>query len=50
MPISDETIGGFLGQLAGRVPAPGGGAAAALQAAMAAALLGMVARYTCGAR
>ena len=50
MPISDETIGDFLGQLAGRVPAPGGGAAAALQAAMAAALLGMVARYTSGAR
>ena len=50
MPISDETIGDFLGRLAGRVPAPGGGAAAALQAAMAAALLGMVARYTSGAR
>ena len=50
MPISDETIGDFLGQLAGRVPAPGGGAAAALQAAVAAALLGMVARYTSGAR
>ena len=42
MPISDDTIGDFLGQLAGRVPAPGGGAAAAL--------LGMVARYTSGAR
>jgi len=50
VPISDETIGDFLGQLAGRVPAPGGGAAAALQAAVAAALLGMVARYTSGAR
>ena len=50
MPLSDDTIGDFLGQLGARVPAPGGGAAAALQAAMAAALLGMVARYTSGAR
>jgi methenyltetrahydrofolate cyclohydrolase len=48
VPISDETIGDFLGQLAARVPAPGGGAAAALHAAQAAALLGMVARYTTG--
>jgi methenyltetrahydrofolate cyclohydrolase len=46
--MRDETIGDFLGQLADRVPAPGGGAAAALQAALAAALLGMVARYTTG--
>ena len=50
MPIRDETIGEFLDQLAGRVPAPGGGAAAALQAAQGAALLGMVARYTTGDR
>ena len=50
MPLSNDTIGDFLGQLAARVPAPGGGAAAALQAAMAAALLSMVARYTSGAR
>lgn len=49
-PLSEETIGGFLGRLAARVPAPGGGAAAALQAAHAAALLGMVARYTTGDR
>jgi len=48
VPIRDETIGEFLDQLAGRVPAPGGGAAAALQAAQGAALLGMVARYTTG--
>ncbi len=48
MPIPDETIGDFLGQLADRVPAPGGGAASALQAAQGAALLGMVARYTTG--
>jgi methenyltetrahydrofolate cyclohydrolase len=48
--MRDETIGDFLGQLADRVPAPGGGAAAALQAAQGAALLGMVARYTTGGR
>jgi formiminotetrahydrofolate cyclodeaminase len=46
--ISDEKIGDFLDQLAARVPAPGGGAAAALHAAQGAALLGMVARYTTG--
>jgi methenyltetrahydrofolate cyclohydrolase len=44
--MRDETIAGFLGQLAARVPAPGGGATAALHAAQAAALLGMVARYS----
>jgi len=48
VPISDETIGDFLARLAARVPAPGGGAAAALHAAQGAALLGMVARYTTG--
>ncbi len=48
MPIPDETIGDFLDQLAERVPAPGGGAVSALQAAQGAALLGMVARYTTG--
>ncbi len=48
MPIRDDTIGDFLGRLADRVPAPGGGAASALQAAQGAALLGMVARYTTG--
>ncbi len=48
MPIPDQTIGDFLDQLAERVPAPGGGAASALQAAQGAALLGMVARYTTG--
>lgn len=50
MPIPDETIGDFLDELASRVPAPGGGAASALQAAQGAALLGMVARYTTGDR
>ena len=48
MAIRDQTIGEFLDELAGRVPAPGGGAAAALLAAQGAALLGMVARYTTG--
>ncbi|MFE4668782.1 cyclodeaminase/cyclohydrolase family protein [Streptomyces sp. NPDC056716] len=48
--VQHETIGEFLGALAARVPAPGGGAAAGLHAAVAAALLGMVARYTTGHR
>lgn len=46
--MRDETISVFLDRLADRVPAPGGGASAALHAAQAAALLGMVARYTSG--
>jgi formiminotetrahydrofolate cyclodeaminase len=46
--MRDETIAQFLNQLAARVPAPGGGAAAALHAAQAAALLAMVARYSDG--
>src|ERR1700716_2093062 len=46
--MRDETIAAFLGQLAARVPAPGGGATAALHAAQAAALLAMVARYSDG--
>jgi formiminotetrahydrofolate cyclodeaminase len=50
VPISDEKIGEFLDRLAARVPVPGGGAIAALQVAQAAALLGMVARYTSGGR
>jgi methenyltetrahydrofolate cyclohydrolase len=48
--MRDDTIAAFLDQLAARVPAPGGGAAAALHAAQAAALLAMVARYSNGAR
>jgi formiminotetrahydrofolate cyclodeaminase len=48
--VHDETIGGYLDRLAAREPAPGGGAAAALHAAQGAALLGMVARYTTGAK
>ncbi|MGV9773646.1 cyclodeaminase/cyclohydrolase family protein [Streptosporangium sp. NPDC003464] len=46
--MRDQTIGDFLDRLAGRVPAPGGGASAALHGAQAAALLGMVARYSDG--
>ncbi|HEY7015801.1 MAG TPA: cyclodeaminase/cyclohydrolase family protein [Streptosporangiaceae bacterium] len=48
--MRDEKIGDYLDQLADRVPAPGGGAAAALHAAVGAALLGMVARYSTGER
>ena len=48
--MRDDTIAGFLDQLAARVPAPGGGATAALHAAQAAALLAMVARYSDGPR
>jgi len=48
--MRDDTIAAFLDQLAARVPAPGGGAAAALHAAQAAALLAMVARYSDGPR
>ena len=46
--MRDEKIGDFLDQVAERVPAPGGGAAAALQAALGAALLAMVARFSTG--
>src|SRR3954447_7892751 len=48
--MRDDTIAAFLDQLAARVPAPGGGATAALHAAQAAALLAMVARYSNGAQ
>ncbi|MEO3870134.1 cyclodeaminase/cyclohydrolase family protein [Nonomuraea sp. B12E4] len=46
--MRDSRIVDFLAELADKVPAPGGGATAALHAAQAAALLGMVARYTTG--
>ncbi|PYC87498.1 formimidoyltetrahydrofolate cyclodeaminase [Streptomyces tateyamensis] len=46
--MRDETISQFLDRLADRVPAPGGGATAALHAAQSAALLAMVARYSTG--
>ncbi|GAA1694930.1 cyclodeaminase/cyclohydrolase family protein [Fodinicola feengrottensis] len=44
----DWTVDEFLTRLASRTPAPGGGAAAGTQAAMGAALLAMVARYSDG--
>ncbi|MEV0698053.1 cyclodeaminase/cyclohydrolase family protein [Saccharopolyspora sp. NPDC050389] len=43
-----DTLETFLGSLAARLPAPGGGASAGLHAAQAAALVGMVARYSDG--
>jgi methenyltetrahydrofolate cyclohydrolase len=46
--VREQTIGAFLTDLAARIPAPGGGAMAALHAAQAAALLAMVARYSDG--
>jgi len=48
--MRDQTITAYLDQLAARVPAPGGGAVAALHAAQAAALIAMVARYSDGAK
>jgi methenyltetrahydrofolate cyclohydrolase len=48
--VRNDTIGSFLNALADRVPAPGGGASAALHAAQAAALVAMVARYSDGPR
>ena len=41
-----DTLSSYLERLAGRVPAPGGGAAAGLHAAQAAALVARVARYS----
>lgn len=49
MPIDDEKVGAVLARLAGRELAPGGGTAAALHVAQAAALLGMAARFSTGA-
>lgn len=43
--MPDETIDAFLGRLAQRTAAPAGGATAALNAAQAAALLAMTARF-----
>ncbi|HEY4459337.1 MAG TPA: cyclodeaminase/cyclohydrolase family protein [Pseudonocardiaceae bacterium] len=48
--MRDQTMGKYLDELADRVPAPGGGAAAALHAAQGAALVAMVARYTSGGK
>lgn len=48
--MRNDSIERFLTALADRVPAPGGGASAALHAAQAAALVAMVARYSDGPR
>lgn len=48
--FGDSTLQGYLDQLAAKVPAPGGGAVAALHAAQGAALVAMVARYTTRAK
>jgi methenyltetrahydrofolate cyclohydrolase len=48
--FGSQTIAEFTDRLAARVAAPGGGATAALDAAQAAALLAMVARYSDGPR
>jgi methenyltetrahydrofolate cyclohydrolase len=48
--VRTDTIETFLDQLAARVPAPGGGATAALHAAQGAALVAMVARYSDSAK
>ena len=48
--IGSETIGTYLDRLASDDPTPGGGAAGAVHAAQAAALIGMVARFTTGKR
>jgi methenyltetrahydrofolate cyclohydrolase len=46
--LPDETVTAFLGKLAERTAAPAGGATAALNAAQAAALLAMAARFCDG--
>lgn len=44
--LDRQPLGEFLGQLAARLPAPGAGAVAAIEAALAAALVAMVGRFT----
>jgi formiminotetrahydrofolate cyclodeaminase len=46
VPVSTESVDGFLDRLADGSPVPGGGAAAGLQAALGAALVAMAARCT----
>ncbi|MBU3061993.1 cyclodeaminase/cyclohydrolase family protein [Nocardia sp. NEAU-G5] len=48
--FGDAAIGRYLDDLAAKIPAPGGGAVAALHAAQGAALVAMVARYTTRAK
>ncbi|ATL67631.1 cyclodeaminase/cyclohydrolase family protein [Nocardia terpenica] len=49
-PFGESAIGRYLDDLAAKIPAPGGGAVAALHAAQGAALVAMVARYTTRAK
>lgn len=44
--VDRQPLGTFLGQLAARLPAPGAGATAAVEAALSAALVAMVGRFT----
>ena len=46
--MREQTIGGWLDELASAAPAPGGGAVAAMHAAMAAGLVSMVCELTVG--
>jgi len=48
--FGSATLAGYLSELGAKVPAPGGGAVAALHAAQGAALVAMVARYTTRAK
>jgi formiminotetrahydrofolate cyclodeaminase len=48
MTIRDKSVDAWLSELASRSPTPGGGAVAALCAATAAGLIGMVTSYTTG--
>ena len=48
--IGSETFGAYLDRLASNDPTPGGGAAAAVHAAQAAALVAMVARFSTSAK
>ncbi|MEV6135474.1 cyclodeaminase/cyclohydrolase family protein [Nocardia sp. NPDC051990] len=48
--FAEATLAQYLNDLAAKVPAPGGGAVAALHAAQGAALVAMVARYTTRAK
>jgi formiminotetrahydrofolate cyclodeaminase len=48
--IAAQSVGAFLDQLAAKSPAPGGGAAACVAGATAAALANMVAAYSIGRR
>lgn len=48
MNYKDETLKKYLDDLAGRLPAPGGGSAAALTAALGASLISMVVNFSLG--